>query len=205
MRTWYVFGLVAALAVGCSSNSSSSDGGGRGGKGGTGSGAGGTAGGGSTGTAGSTGTGGSAATGGSGGIAGVSGSDAGVPADAGPVDAPVTDGGPGDGAVSDRVVDVRGDAGIIACGDAACGSDEVCVANQVVGGFTFWPNDAGVCTPPRIMVPEAPSFCSLPPTLHCAARPGGCASSCDLCSLCMIFELCKQQTTTSVRCVLEAA
>jgi hypothetical protein len=73
MRTYYVLGIVAALAVGCGSSSSSSDGGGSSGKGGTGSGVGGAAGGDSLGMGGSSGTGGSSGAGGSSGTGGSSG------------------------------------------------------------------------------------------------------------------------------------
>jgi hypothetical protein len=70
MRTCLVFGLVAALAVGCGSNNSlPSDGGG--GNGGTSSGGGGAAGGGSTGTAGAIGAAGATGAGGSGGQTGM--------------------------------------------------------------------------------------------------------------------------------------
>jgi hypothetical protein len=58
---------------------------------------------------------------------------------------------------------------------AACPTGSVCVEQQFVGGYTVYPDEAGVCPNGRIMVAGV-SFdgCSNPPSFHCATLPSTC-------------------------------
>ncbi len=99
------------------------------------------------------------------------------------------------------------DAGTASTGcPGGCGSG-VCVKEQTVGGAHILADDAGTCPPPRIVVPEAPGFCSPLPTFHCATLPAACGTtpSCSCVgNLCHNAPLCISATTKLVVCVLQA-
>jgi hypothetical protein len=102
-----------------------------------------------------------------------------------------------------------GDAGTC----ATCGAGSVCVEDQTLGGARIPPDDAGQCPPGLVIVPDAPSTCSSPPTFHCAVLPSTCTTppgsiavahcTCAA-SLCAAGDMCTDLTPTLMRCVLAA-
>ena len=68
------------------------------------------------------------------------------------------------------------DGGASASGCGICAPGTVCVRNQVIGG-AFIPPDAGRCPDGRVMVPESPNSCALPPTYYCAPIPAVCGGT----------------------------
>jgi hypothetical protein len=155
--------------------------------------------------------GGAADAGGAAGADGARSDGAAIVADAGgavdaAVDAAVSsDGGPAVDVAADlRAQDGPGDALPLACGDAVCGASELCVTEQTIGGAVFVPGDGGVCPPPRIIVPDAPTSCSLPPSFHCSLLPAGCTNPCSCAQAICRGSECSQPAPGSVRCVLLA-
>jgi hypothetical protein len=98
-----------------------------------------------------------------------------------------------------------GDAGAGSC-SPACAHGSVCVKTQVIGGALIEPDDAGVCPAPRVMVPEAPGICSLPPSFQCATVPAACRASLSCaCAQPVCGSLsCESATAALVQCLLRA-
>jgi hypothetical protein len=67
-----------------------------------------------------------------------------------------------------------GDADAAPC--AACGAGSVCVEDLVLGGELILPDDAGQCPNGRVVVPQSPRSCTVPPTYRCLPVPAECTS-----------------------------
>ena len=94
-----------------------------------------------------------------------------------------------------------------------CGGGSVCVEDQTIGGAAVYPDDAGHCPAGRVMVPQAPNFCSPVPTFHCAALPAACntppgsvaVAHCVCASnLCQAGTMCSDLSPTLMECLLAA-
>ncbi len=65
------------------------------------------------------------------------------------------------------------DHAVPAC-DPPCGEGSVCIRHQQIGGAFLPAGDGGVCPDQRVVVPEAPTSCSVPPTFTCMPIPAEC-------------------------------
>jgi hypothetical protein len=87
----------------------------------------------------------------------------------------------------------------------SCAPGYVCVELQGIGGALRLANDAGMCPPPLITVPESlPDACWNPPSFQCVRSPADCASVADCAcmqALCPASNTCTEASATHVRCL----
>jgi hypothetical protein len=94
---------------------------------------------------------------------------------------------------------------VVAC-DPSCGAGTVCVRRQTIGGALFTP-DAGRCEEPRLIVPEAPFACSLPPSFACEPAPTACTGTATCAcagTLCTTGNECVENVAGQIDCIARA-
>jgi hypothetical protein len=96
-----------------------------------------------------------------------------------------------------------GDGGANGC-SPACGTNQVCISHQTIGGGQPFPDDAGNCP---IGTVHAGDRCAPPPTYACGPYPSACGATLDCtcaASACGSFTMCTSTGPDLVNCVLAA-
>jgi len=95
------------------------------------------------------------------------------------------------------------DGGATGC-SPACGSNQVCVSQQQVGGGEPFPDDAGNCPAGTV---HAGDRCAPPPTYACGPYPAACVGNLDCtcaASVCTGNYMCSKTSPGEVDCVFGA-